>query len=126
MKKERKGNEKLIANARELRKNMTKEEKHLWYDFLRSHTARFTRQRILGNYIADFYSAKANLIIELDGSQHGEEEIFEYDKERTKYLENFGILVLRFQNFQITNNFKSVCAYIDKIVSERMKNKQQE
>ena len=71
---ERKHNIKLVPYAKELRKNMTKEERHLWYDYLRTHPARFTRQKVLGHYIADFYSAKAKLIVELDGSQHYEEE----------------------------------------------------
>ena len=120
MNKLRKGNENLKPNARKLRKNMTKEEKHLWYDFLRSHPARFTRQRILGKYIADFYSAKANLVIELDGSQHNEEEIAQHDAERTKFLKEYGIQVLRFKNHEITNNFINVCTYIDKITNERL------
>ncbi len=103
---DRKHNQYLTPLAKEIRKNMTKEEKHLWYDFLHSHPARFTRQRILGKYIADFYSAKANLVIELDGSQRSKEENFEYDKERTACLEEYGIQVLRFPNYEITNNFK--------------------
>ena len=118
---DRKHNKYLTPLAKELRKNMTKEEKHLWYDFLNSHHARFTKQKVLGNYIADFYSAKANLVIELDGSQHGKEENAQKDDERTKYLEEYGIQVLRFQNYEITNNFKNVCEYIDKITNKRMK-----
>ena len=65
-----KHNKALIPMAKLLRRNMTKEERHLWYDFLRQHPARFSRQKVLGRYIADFYSAKARLVIELDGSQH--------------------------------------------------------
>ena len=64
---------------------MTKAERHLWYDFLRGHSARFSRQKVLGKYIADFYSAKAKLVIELDGSQHGEEKATEHDTERTAF-----------------------------------------
>ena len=67
-----KHNKALIPMAKLLRRNMTKEERHLWYDFLRQHPARFSRQKVLGRYIADFYSAKAQLVIELDGSQHYE------------------------------------------------------
>lgn len=67
---QRKFNKQLVPFARELRKEMTKEERHLWYDFLRTYSVRFTRQKILGRYIADFYCAEAKLIIELDGSQH--------------------------------------------------------
>ncbi len=69
---DRKHNNKIVPFAKELRKNMTKEERHLWYDFLRSYPVKFTRQKVLGKYIADFYCAKANLVIELDGSQHYE------------------------------------------------------
>ena len=63
-------NKNLVSNAKELRKNMTKEERHLWYDYLRYKDIRFVRQKTIGNYIVDFYCAKANLVIELDGSQH--------------------------------------------------------
>ena len=69
---ERKGNRNLVPFARELRKNMTKEERRLWYDFLRNYPIKFTRQKVLGRYIADFYCAKAKLVVELDGSQHYE------------------------------------------------------
>ena len=62
-----KHNKALVQNAKALRKNMTKEEKHLWYDFLRTYPIRFLRQKILGKYIADFYCAEAKLVIELDG-----------------------------------------------------------
>ena len=74
-----KHNKALIPMAKLLRRNMTKEERHLWYDFLRQHPARFSRQKVLGRYIADFYSAKAQLVIELDGSQHYEEQNAEQD-----------------------------------------------
>lgn len=123
---DRKHNKYLTPLAKELRKNMTKEEKHLWYDYLCIHPARFTKQKVLGIYIADFYSAKAKLVVELDGSQHNEEENAKYDAERTVYLEKYGIQVLRFPNHEITSNFKSVCAYIDKIANERMNNKENE
>ena len=69
-----KHNRQLTSNAKELRNNMTKEERHLWYDFLRSYPVRFSRQKVLGNYIVDFYSAEAKLVIELDGSQHYDQD----------------------------------------------------
>ena len=116
---ERKHNKNLVPNARQLRKNMTKEERHLWYDFLRTYTVRFTKQKVIGKYIADFYCAKANLVIELDGSQHFEQEQLENDEMRTKYLEKFGLLVVRIPNNEIANNFKGVCEHIDQIVSKR-------
>ena len=92
---ERKHNSKIVPFAKELRKNMTKEERHLWYDFLKTYPVRFLRQKVLGKYIADFYCAKANVVIELDGSQHYEDEGLVNDKKRTEYLEQYGIKVIR-------------------------------
>ena len=66
----RKHNPNLVGNAKALRRKMTAEERHLWYDFLRTYPIRFLRQKVLGSYIVDFYCAKARIIIELDGSQH--------------------------------------------------------
>jgi very-short-patch-repair endonuclease len=116
---ERKYNKAIISTARMLRKNMTREEKHLWYDFLRNHPARFTRQKVLGHYIADFYSARAKLVIELDGSGHYTPEGKSYDKERTEFLAGYDILVVRILNIEVTHNFYGVCEYIDRIVKER-------
>ena len=78
-----KHNKNLTANARLLRKNMTKEEKHLWYDFLKDYPVRFLRQKVIDSYIVDFYCHSARLIIELDGSQHYEEKGLIKDKIRT-------------------------------------------
>ena len=105
--------------ARNLRKEMTKEERKLWYQFLRLYPVRFYRQKVLGKYIADFYCAKAKLIIELDGSQHYEEEGQEKDAFRTRYLEGYDLEVLRIANNQLRENFEGVCAYIDWIVKQR-------
>lgn len=109
-------NKKLVSNAKELRKNMTKEERHLWYDYLRNKDLRFVRQKIIGNYIVDFYCAKANLVIEIDGSQHFEKKVIRYDAERTKYLEELGLFVVRIPNNEINTNFGGVCEYLDKII----------
>ena len=117
---ERKHNKNLTENAIELRKNMTKEEKHLWYDFLRYYPIRFLRQKVIGNYIVDFYCKKAKLVIELDGSQHYTEEISKYDEERTKYLEQYGLMVLRIPNIEIKRNFKGVCENINYIAEHRI------
>lgn len=110
-------NKSLVHNARELRKNMTKEERHLWYDFLRNINPKFYRQRVIGNYVVDFYCAKAKLVIELDGSQHYENDAVEYDRERTAFLKQNGIKVVRIPNNEINDNFDGVCVYISKIVS---------
>ena len=115
-----KHNKALVANARTLRKNMTKEERHLWYDFLRSYPVKFLRQKVLGKYIVDFYCAEAKLVVELDGSQHYEEKEMEKDAERTAYLEQYGILVLRIPNNEVNQNFAGVCTYIDLAVKQSL------
>ena len=105
-------NKTLTAYAKELRKNMTKEERHLWFDFLRYCTPRFRRQEIIGSYIADFYCSKAKLVIELDGSQHLEPKDLVYDSGRTDYFHSLGIQVVRYSNTDIHNNFPGVCQHI--------------
>ena len=112
----RKHNKSLVPFAKNLRKNMTKEERHLWYDFLRKYPVKFTRQMVLGEYIADFYSAQAQIVIELDGSQHYTSDAKEYDLIRTEFLEQYGIQVVRINNMEIVRNFDGVCRYIDKIL----------
>ena len=83
---QRKHNKQLVPLAKHLRREMTKEERHLWYGFLRSYPVRFSRQKVLGKYIADFYSAEAKLVIELDGSQHYEDRNIQKDTDRTAFL----------------------------------------
>ena len=89
-----KHNKQLVPFAKQLRKEMTKEERHLWYDFLRAYPVRFSRQKVLGKYIADFYSAEAKLVIELDGSQHYEDVNTEKDAERNCFRLLFHTLTL--------------------------------
>ena len=101
-----KHNKQLVPFAKQLRKEMTKEERHLWYDFLRTYPVRFSRQKVLGKYIADFYSAEAKLVIELDGSQHYEYTNAEKDAERTAFLEGYGLTVLRIPNDEVNRNFR--------------------
>ena len=110
MKKYNKAN---ISLAKELRKNMTPWERKLWYDFLRSYPIRFQKQKAIGNYIADFYCAKARLIIELDGGGHYTAEQKENDRIRTKELTSMNIKVMRISNLEIDHNFRGVCEYID-------------
>ena len=110
-------NKKLVTNAKELRKNMTKEECHLWYDFLRKHPAKIVRQRVIGNYIVDFYCAAAKLVIELDGSQHYDEKGQEYDERRSNFLEAHGLTVVRIPNNEINRNFQGVCEYLDRLLA---------
>ena len=102
-------NSKLTGNAKTLRKNMTKEERHLWYDFLKNLPITVNRQKVIGNYIVDFYIAAAKLVIELDGSQHYEEEGVENDTKRDAFLNDLGIKVLRYSNLDVNQRFESVC-----------------
>ena len=115
-----KHNKIIVPIAKMLRKNMTKEEKHLWYDFLRTHSARFSRQKVLGKYIVDFYSAKAKLVIELDGSGHYTEDGKQYDLERDTFLKKYGLKILRIPDTEIHKNFIGVCEYIDRIVKQSL------
>lgn len=122
---QRKHNRKLVPLAKHLRKEMTKEERHLWYNFLRGYSIRFSRQKVLGKYVVDFYSAEVNLVIELDGSQHYEAENAEKDAERTAFLEQYGLRVIRIPNSEVNRNFQGVCEYIDCIVRQMLVEKHQ-
>ena len=106
-------NKELVGTAKCLRKNMTKEEKHLWYDFLKNYPVKFYRQKPIGDYIVDFYCSKAKTVIELDGSQHFDEFAIKEDAERTAFLEEYGLKVIRIPNNEINENFYGVCEYID-------------
>ena len=115
---QRKHNTDLVPLAKQLRKEMTKEERRLWYEFLRSYPVRFLRQKVLGNYIADFYCAGAKLVIELDGSQHYEENQMRKDNERSEFLKGYDVTVIRIPNNEVNKNFTGVCEYIDNVVKE--------
>lgn len=105
-----KHNKQLVPLAKHLRKEMTKEERHLWYDFLCSYPVRFSRQKV----------AEAKLVIELDGSQHYEDENMGKDEERTTFLEGYGLQVLRIPNNEVSRNFRGVCEYIDATVRQSL------
>lgn len=115
-----KHNKQLVPLAKQLRKEMTKEERHLWYDFLRTYPVRFLRQKILGKYIVDFYNAEAKLVIELDGSQHYEKDNAQKDADRTAFLESYGLMVIRIPNNEVSRNFRGVCEYIDSAVKQSL------
>lgn len=118
-----KHNPNLTKNAQSLRKNMTKEERHLWYDFLRAYPVRFLRQKVIDRDIVDFYCASVGLIVELDGSQHYEDQGREYDERRTSVLQARGLEVIRIPNNELMKNFRGVCEYIDMIVQQRLQSK---
>ena len=115
-----KHNKQLVPFAKQLRRNMTKEERHLWYDYLRTYPVRFSRQKVLGKFVADFYSAEAKLVIELDGSQHYEGSNIEKDTERTAFLEGYGLKSIRIPNDEVSRNFRGVCEYIDAAVRQSL------
>ncbi len=110
----------LTEKARELRKNMTPEERHLWYDYLKDCPYFFNRQYVVTPYIVDFFCQKMALAIEIDGSQHYETEGLRKDAERTAYLESLGAKVIRFTNRDIHERFEAVCLCIDSFFREEM------
>ena len=112
-------NKKLKSFARKLRNNSTRHENRLWYEFLRKYPLQFNRQKIIMNYIADFYCAKARLVIELDGSQHYTEEGISRDAAREELLKSFNITIIRFSNLEIDQNFEGVCDSINQVVLSR-------
>ena len=112
-------NKKLTGLSRALRTEMTAEERHLWYDFLKKLPVTIHRQKVIGTYIADFYCASAALVIELDGSQHRTQDGIQADKIRDEYLNSLGILVLRYSNETIHKNFYGVCADIQRHITAR-------
>ena len=110
----------LRRRSQELRKQMTKEERHLWFDFLKTYPVQFKRQYSVGTYIVDFYCYKARLVVELDGSQHCEPVALAYDNERTAFLNKQGLFVLRISNLDVMREFTGVCQLIDKTVRDRV------
>ena len=111
-------NKRNIPLARELRRNMTPWERKLWYEFLRSYSLRFQRQKAIGEYIADFYCAKARLVIELDGGGHYTDEQRSADEARDASLAAAGLTVLRICNTDVDKDFAAVCEYIEVCVSK--------
>jgi len=105
-------NESLNPFSRKLRREMTKEERHLWYDFLKGLPVTVHRQKILGTFIADFYIASKKLVIELDGSQHYMDGGVPSDRDRDAWMQENGITVLRYSNLQIQREFDAVCSDI--------------
>ena len=110
----------LIPRARELRKEMTPQERHLWYVFLSKQQPRFQRQKVISGFIVDFYCHSARLAIEIDGRQHQQESAIAYDRERTMILEGYGLIVIRFTNREVDLNFAGVCQTISDVVRERI------
>ncbi|MCR4871140.1 MAG: endonuclease domain-containing protein [Atopobiaceae bacterium] len=102
-------NRDLTPLSQKLRKNMTEQEARLWYGFLNRLPFRVNRQKVIGNYIVDFYCASKKTVIEIDGGQHFEEEGVRRDMERDEYLRSRGLTVLRYSNCEVNGNFYGVC-----------------
>ena len=111
-------NDRILNTARMLRRNLTDQERHLWYDFLQKYPVKIYKQKIIDNYIVDFYCHRAKLVIELDGSQHYTARGKECDEKRTAALEKHGLSVLRFSNKDIDERFEQVCYIIDQRIKE--------
>ena len=109
-------NESLLENARRLRRDMTPQERKLWYLFLRAYPVKFYKQRIIGPYIVDFYCASAKLVIEIDGSQHYEDKGKAHDEKRTAYLNSLGLRVIRYSNADMNSRFDRVCESIHLLI----------
>ncbi|MGN0443357.1 MAG: endonuclease domain-containing protein [Acutalibacteraceae bacterium] len=116
-----KKNNELLPRAKELRKEMTPQERRLWYCFLRGYPVKIYKQRIIDSFIVDFYCASAKLVIEVDGSHHFSEQGIQYDKERSAIIEAYGLKVLRVSNYDVDTNFNNVCTYIDNEITKRLK-----
>lgn len=113
-------NKELLPRARALRREMTPWERRLWYTFLRNYPVKIYKQKIIESFIVDFYCDAAKLVIELDGSQHYDPEHMAYDAARTAVIERYGLLVLRFSNKDIDQQFDAVCRHIDRVIRQRM------
>lgn len=112
-------NSKLRFNAQSLRKEMTPQERKLWFQFLKRLSVTVNRQKVIGYYIVDFYCHAAKTVIELDGSQHYENEGLEYDRDRDAYLTGLGLNVLRYSNRDIVERFQGVCEDILRRLEEK-------
>lgn len=113
-------NNKMLPVARRLRREMTPQEKTLWYQFLRSYPVKIYKQRIIESFVVDFYCAEARLVIELDGLQHYTEQGKTYDEERSQILREYGLKVLRFSNREVEQQFDAVCEKIHKEIQARV------
>ena len=109
-------NKQLLPQARRLRREMTPQERKLWYLFLQKYPVKVYKQRIIGSNIADFYCASSKLIIEIDGSQHYSGDIQQKDVERTAYFESLGLTVVRYSNADINERFECVCESIHQLL----------
>lgn len=112
-------NNQLLPRAKQLRREMTSQERKLWYLFLRKYPAKIYKQRIIDSFIVDFYCASAKLVIEIDGSQHYTDQGQAYDAERSARLARYGLEVIRFSNSDVDRRFNEVCRAIHTAIQSR-------
>lgn len=112
-------NNRMLDRAKELRRNMTPQERKLWYMFLRDYPVKIYKQRIIDSFIVDFYCAKAKLVIELDGSQHYTNQGLAHDRERSAMLQKYQLQVIRFNNLEVDQQFRAVCVMIDRTIRKK-------
>ena len=110
----------MLPRARELRREMTPQERKLWYQFLRRYPVKIYKQRIIESFIADFYCSRAQLVIELDRAQHTTEQGLLYDRERSSIFSQYGLDVLRFSNYEVDLQFEAVCEKIHQTIPSRL------
>ena len=110
-------NPKLVERAKELRKNMTKAERKLWYEYLKNFKYRVHRQRPIDQFIVDFYCFELKLVIEIDGDSHNTENAQAYDLERSQILESYGLKIIRFTNEEVLTNFEGICEVIGGLIA---------
>ena len=109
----------LKAPSRALRRDSTPAERKLWFEFLRDMPCKFTRQKPIGSYIADFYCSSLRLVIEIDGDSHFTNGATLYDTERTVALAAFNVRVIRFTNAEVMQDFEGVCSRIEQAITEQ-------
>ena len=109
----------LTPRSQSLRRDPSPAERKLWYEFLRDLPIKFTRQKPLGHYIADFYCARYRLVVELDGDNHYTDAAQRYDETRTAALTRLGVRVVRFTNAEVMRDFEGVCATLMRVLNEK-------
>ena len=112
-------NLRLKTPSRTLRREATPAERKLWFEFLSYLPEKFTRQKPLGSYVADFYCSSARLVIEIDGDSHFTSDGAANDAQRTAVLAALGVRVIRFTNLEVREQFEAVCMRIQKVLAEK-------
>ena len=115
-------NSEMLPRCKELRKSMTKQERRLWYEFLRDYPIKIYKQRSIDRFIVDFYCSRAHIAIEVDGGQHYSPDGMQYDSERSAVLARYGVTVIRITNEDVDNRFTTVCEQLDKMIKAALNN----